>query len=287
MMMSFICFCRNKNQPKDIYPKGTSYHTAGAGPAAGRVARRSGPAPALAPFPVQGRSSRWPASCCGGGCLVLLLRGCDACREVGGGVQSGAALIGVRLDVGSLPPRSSSLTVTGCRLGGFPVRRDWWGGERVVGGVLPRISVGTWGLCARLCLVLVCGGPGGGLRRSAEPRESGPNQRRAERCLQTSVPSSRSEQSRAWSMSVCVYACGICPRCGHLVPGRAKSAECGMVPACIFADTVDVFIQPRCPLPSSLPSLLCVPANPNVLAQGGRHCPQQRDRHVRQLRSRG
>ncbi len=30
-----------------------------AGPAAGRVARRSGPAPALAPFPVPGRSSLW------------------------------------------------------------------------------------------------------------------------------------------------------------------------------------------------------------------------------------
>jgi hypothetical protein len=51
---------------------------------------------------------------------VLLLRGCDTCRAVGGGLQSGAALIGVRLDVGSLPPRSSSPTVTGCRLGGFP-----------------------------------------------------------------------------------------------------------------------------------------------------------------------
>jgi hypothetical protein len=129
-----------------------------AGPAAGRAVRRSGPAPALAPFPVPGRSSLWTASCCWGGWLVLLLRGCNACRAVGGGLQSGAALIGVRLDVGSLPPRSSSLTVTGCRLGGFPVRRDRWGGERVVGGVLPRISVGTWGLCARLCLVLVCGG---------------------------------------------------------------------------------------------------------------------------------
>ena len=58
---------------------------------------------------------------------MLLLRGCDACRAVGGGLQSGAALIGVRLDVGSLPPRSSSLTVTGCRLGGFPVD--------VIGGV--------------------------------------------------------------------------------------------------------------------------------------------------------
>jgi hypothetical protein len=27
MMMSFICSCRNKNQPKDIYPKGISHHT--------------------------------------------------------------------------------------------------------------------------------------------------------------------------------------------------------------------------------------------------------------------
>jgi hypothetical protein len=27
MMMSFICSCRNKNQPKTIYPKGTSHHT--------------------------------------------------------------------------------------------------------------------------------------------------------------------------------------------------------------------------------------------------------------------
>ena len=128
------------------------------GPAAGCVARRSCPAPALAPFPVPGRSSLLTVSCCWGGWLVLLLRVCDACRAVGGGLQSGAALICVRLDVGSLPSRSSSLTVTGCRLGGFPVRRDRCGGERVVGRVLPRISIGTWGLCARLCLVLVCGG---------------------------------------------------------------------------------------------------------------------------------
>ena len=126
-----------------------------AGPAAG-AAQRS--CPGSDPFPVPRRSSLWTASCCWGGWLVLLPRGCDACRAVGGGLQSGAALICVRLDVWSLPPRSSSLTVTGCRLGGFPVRRDRWGGERVVGGVLPRISVGTWGLCARLCLVLVCGG---------------------------------------------------------------------------------------------------------------------------------
>jgi hypothetical protein len=122
------------------------------------VARRSSPAPALAPFPVQGHSSLWTLSCCWGGWLVLLLRGCDACRAVSGGLQSGAALIGVRLNVGSLPASSSSQTVTGCRLGGFPVGRDQWGGERVVGGVIPRISIGTWGLKASLCLVLVCRG---------------------------------------------------------------------------------------------------------------------------------
>ena len=28
-------------------------------------------------------------------------------------------------------------------LGGFPVGRDGWGGERIVGGVLPRITIGT------------------------------------------------------------------------------------------------------------------------------------------------
>ena len=43
-------------------------------------------------------------------------------------------------------------------MGGFPAGRGRWGGERVVGGVLARISVGAWGLCGRLCLVLVCGG---------------------------------------------------------------------------------------------------------------------------------
>ena len=34
----------------------------------------------------------------------------------------------------------------GCRLGGFPVGHDWWGGERVVGEVLPRIGIGD-GVC--------------------------------------------------------------------------------------------------------------------------------------------
>ena len=73
----------------------------------------------------------------------MLVRGGDACRAVGCGLQLGAALIDVRLDVGPLPPRSSSPTVAGCRLSGFPVGRDRWGGERVVGGVLPRINIGT------------------------------------------------------------------------------------------------------------------------------------------------
>ena len=81
-----------------------------------------------------------------------------------------------------LPPRSSSQTVAGCLLGGFPAGRDWSGGEHVVGGVLPRINIGAdvwgessimtgvykrwcsstlhirWGLCDSVCLVLVCRG---------------------------------------------------------------------------------------------------------------------------------
>ncbi len=71
------------------------------------------------------------------------MRVCDACHAVCGGLQSGTALIDVRLDVGPLPPRSSSPTVAGCRLGGFSVGRDRWGGERAVGGVLPRINIDT------------------------------------------------------------------------------------------------------------------------------------------------
>jgi hypothetical protein len=98
--------------------------------------------------------------------------------------HSGAALVNVRLDVVPLLPRSSLPTVAGCRLGGYPVGRDLWGGKRVVGGVLPRINIGVnvwgessimtgvyqgwcsstlqirWGLCDCLCLVLVLGGVG-------------------------------------------------------------------------------------------------------------------------------
>jgi hypothetical protein len=104
------------------------------GPVAGSVSLGIGPAPALAPFPVPGCSSLWTVSCCWGGWLVLLLRGCDVCLAVCGCLQSGAALIDFRLDDGSLQASSSSPTVAGCRLGGFPVRRDWcdwWGGDTI------------------------------------------------------------------------------------------------------------------------------------------------------------
>ncbi len=111
-------------------------------PTACRVVLCVGPAPALAPFPVQGCSSLWSESCCWGGWLVLV-RGCCACLTVSGDLQWGAALINVHLDVGPLQPSSSSLTVEGCWLGGFPAGRYLWGGECGVMGVLPRINIGT------------------------------------------------------------------------------------------------------------------------------------------------
>jgi hypothetical protein len=105
-----------------------------------------------------------------------------ACLAVSGCLRSGAALVDVRLDVVPLPSHSSSQTVTGCWLGGYPSGRDWLCGERDVGGVLPRIDIRAnvwgdssimtgvherwcsstlhigWGLCDRLSLVLVCKG---------------------------------------------------------------------------------------------------------------------------------
>jgi hypothetical protein len=116
------------------------------------------------------------------GVWLVLVWGGIACRVIGGGLRSGAALVDVRLDVVPLPPRSSSQTVAGCWLGGYPAGRDQWGREHVVGGVLPRINIGAdvwgkssimtggyecwcsstwhigWGLCDRPCLVLVCRG---------------------------------------------------------------------------------------------------------------------------------
>jgi hypothetical protein len=52
-----------------------------------------------------------------------------------GGLSSGAAHVVVRLDVVTLPPSSSAVTVAGCRLGGYPAGRDRWGGKRAAGGM--------------------------------------------------------------------------------------------------------------------------------------------------------
>jgi hypothetical protein len=52
-----------------------------------------------------------------------------------GGLSPGAAPVVVRLDVVPLPPLSSAPTVAGCRLGGYPAGRDWWGGKRAAGGM--------------------------------------------------------------------------------------------------------------------------------------------------------
>ena len=44
MMMSFICSCRKKNQPKAIYPKGTSHHTRlFRGPSTNGMKKKDGP----------------------------------------------------------------------------------------------------------------------------------------------------------------------------------------------------------------------------------------------------
>ena len=149
--------------------------------AAGRVGAGAGPGRGPPPAALLGAavlSRSWPPSL---GWLELV-RVVGACRAVGGCLRSGAALVDVLFDVVPLPSRSSLQTVTGCLLGGYPAGRDWWGGERDVGGVLPRINIGAdvwgesnimtgvyerwcsstlnirWGLCDSLCLVLVCRG---------------------------------------------------------------------------------------------------------------------------------
>jgi hypothetical protein len=120
--------------------------------AAGRAGAGAGPGcgppkavwcgTALADFPVPGRSKLLTVSCCWGGWLVLV-RGVGACLDVGGRLQLG-------------PPSSMSASTSGLsspvlphRLWrvvswvGFLLGRDWWGGDHVVGGVLPRINIGT------------------------------------------------------------------------------------------------------------------------------------------------
>jgi hypothetical protein len=66
---------------------------------------------------------------------LVLVRVGGVCRAVSGGLRSGGALVDVRLDVVPLPPRSSSPTVAGCQLGGYPSGRDRWFGKRDVGGM--------------------------------------------------------------------------------------------------------------------------------------------------------
>jgi hypothetical protein len=117
-------------------------------PAADRVALRCGPASALAPFPVPGRSSLFYAVDCvlslGG--WVVLVRDGGACHAVGGVLRSGGSSR-------RHPPRRRAspspffVADSGGLLGWYPVGRDWWGGDRVVGGVLPRINIGAnvWG----------------------------------------------------------------------------------------------------------------------------------------------
>ena len=84
--------------------------------------------------------------CLVAGGFLSLVRGVVVFHAVGGCLSLGVALVDVRLDVVPLPPRSSSPTVAGCQLGGFPGGHDRWGGERVVGGVIPRIGIGD-GVC--------------------------------------------------------------------------------------------------------------------------------------------
>ncbi len=77
----------------------------------------------------------------------MLVRVVYTCLVVCVCLHSGATLVKVHLDVVPLQPRFSSQTVAGCLLCGLSDGRDLWGGDRVVGGVLPHINIGTnvWG----------------------------------------------------------------------------------------------------------------------------------------------
>ena len=73
------------------------------------AARRGGPAPALAPFPVPWRVSLWAASCCWGGCHPPQQRG-----AVRGGVRRGA---GEGAGAGAGPPRGAARSEAACARG--------------------------------------------------------------------------------------------------------------------------------------------------------------------------
>ena len=62
----------------------------------------------------------------------MLVRGGCVFRVVSDGLRLGVALVDVRLDVVSLPPRSSSPTVAGCRLGVILLDVICWVSESAV-----------------------------------------------------------------------------------------------------------------------------------------------------------
>ena len=64
---------------------------------------------------------------------------------------------------------------------------------------------------------------------------------------------------------VCVYACGSCPRCGHLVPGRAKAAAAWCQRICRYR---------RCIYSALLPSSLLAALPPLCPRQSQRACPR-------------
>ena len=66
---------------------------------------------------------------------VLVRRTASPTHADFGGLNSGAAPVVVRLDVVPLQSRSSTPTVVGCQLGGYPAGRDQWGGKQAVGGM--------------------------------------------------------------------------------------------------------------------------------------------------------
>ena len=67
----------------------------------------------------------------------MLVRGGCVFRVVSDGLRLGVALVDVRLDVVSLPPRSSSPTVACCRLGGILLDAIGWVESKVWEGCYP------------------------------------------------------------------------------------------------------------------------------------------------------
>jgi hypothetical protein len=62
-----------------------------------------------------------------------------ACAGAGPHPRAGGQFT-VRTSSGGLPLLGSHSLLAGCLLGGYPAERDQWGGKRIVGGVLPRIT---------------------------------------------------------------------------------------------------------------------------------------------------